>query len=430
MTPLEVLRLSEPVEKMYADCVSELIVNIAAHFKTGRDLETQEWQVKKLAELGRLNEESVEIIARYTGEAPEAIRAACEKSVGMTLENVEKTLREAADAGRLSTAAGDIFASERIQSVLTNYINQADKDINLVNTVMLNSTASRYRAAIAGVVQFEEAALIESLTASNSAATLAAQLGKTQEILNKSAGGVAMSTTTRQQALRRAVKQLATKGIVGFVDRGGHQWTPEAYVNMDIRTTVHNVAIESQKARSADYGVDTFQISTKAAARPLCYPYQGWICSWTNDARMVEDLYGALHQVHGISETSYGQPAGIFGINCGHFPNTFVPGYSVLTYGEDNTDEEANEYQYELSQRQRAKERRIRMLKTEAAAYDAAGDREAFDQTALKVKAATVGYKEFCDGHGLTMRKDRTQVYGYNRSISSKAAWVARKEGY
>ena len=92
MTPLEVLRLSEPVEKMYADCVSELIVNIAAHFKSGRDLETQEWQIKKLSELGQLTQESVEIIARHTGEAPEAIRAACEKSAGMTLENVEKTL--------------------------------------------------------------------------------------------------------------------------------------------------------------------------------------------------------------------------------------------------------------------------------------------------------------------------------------------------
>lgn len=427
MTPQEVLLLSESVEKMYADCASQLIINIAGHFKTGRGLETQEWQIKKLSELGQLTQESVEIIARYTGEAPETVRATFEKAVGMTLGDVEKTLREASEAGKIATAAGDIFTSERIKTVLTDYINQAKEDFNLVNTVMLESTANRYRAAIAGVVQFEEAALIESLTSSRNTVELSAQLGKAQEMLNEGAGSVAMSTATRQQALRQAIKTMAANGITGFIDRGGHHWTPEAYVNMDIRTTVHNVAIEAQKARSADYGVDTFQISVKAAARPLCYPYQGWVCSWTNYSRMVEDLNGDPVLVHAISETSYGEPAGIFGINCGHFPNTFVPGWNVLTYtGLDAVDEAVNERQYKLSQQQRAKERKVRKLKTEAAAYDAAGDREAFDKTALKVKAASNEYKIFCRANGLTMRVDRTQVIGYNRSISSKATATTR----
>lgn len=143
---------------------------------------------------------------------------------------------------------------------------------------------------------------------------------------------------------------------------------------------------------------------------------------------MVEDLNGDPVLVHAITETSYGEPAGIFGINCGHFPNTFVPGWSVLSYGAaDEIDEATNDRQYQLSQQQRAKERKVRRLKTEATAYDAAGDREAFDKTALKVKAASINYKEFCNAHGLPVRADRIQVYGYNRSVSSKAAWVARK---
>ena len=51
-------------------------------------------------------------------------------------------------------------------------------------------------------------------------------------------------------------QQIHKEGITGFYDRIGRKWSPEAYVNMDIRTTVHNTAIEAVKIRQEDYGVD------------------------------------------------------------------------------------------------------------------------------------------------------------------------------
>ena len=422
-----VLALSEPVEKMYIDAAAQLVINIAAHFKGGNNLSTRDWQIKKLSEMGQLTRENAAIIAANTGQSEAAITAALEKAAGMSIADAEKTLQAAVAAGKLQGLIGDSGAtwqtSKRVQTVIGNLAGQAQNDLNLVNTVMLQSSMNRYQTAIARVVALTEKAEIERMFSIGSVDELAGKLDLAQTALNKAAGSVALSTATRQQAVGQAVKEMAAAGITGYIDRAGHHWTPEAYVNMDVRTTVHNTALQGQRARSADYGVDTFQISTKAMARPKCAPYQGWVCSWGNWSGEIEDLYGNKIPVHAISETSYGEPDGIFGINCGHTANTFVPGYSVARYSELTPEElRENAEQYALSQQQREIERQIRQSKTEALAYDAAGLKKDFDAAALKIKDKQAAYDEFCAQNGLTPRKDRTQVYGYNRSVSGKVS--------
>ena len=121
-------------------------------------------------------------------------------------------------------------------------------------------------------------------------------------------------------------------------------------------------------------------------------------------------------------------------INCGHDPVTFVDGLSYPRY-EETQDAEQNAKEYAESQKQRQLERNVRQAKLEAIAQDAAGNKAAFEQAALKVRKANSDYKAFCNDNGLTPRPDRLQVYtsedktGYNRSISSKAVWAARKAG-
>lgn len=428
LTKAQALLLSEPVEQMYMDCTAQLIINISRHFETGKGLATQAWEAQKLAEMGQLTDESIEIIAANTGQKAEAVRAALYQGIKDGLAGEEALLQNAAAKGYITTAAGTLETSMQVRNLVDAYAAQADDQLNLVNTVMLQSTQNRYFMAIQQVVSIEEAAKIEALTSAHNATELAAQMGKAQQILNAATGSTLLGNEARTKALRTAIKSLADQGITGFIDAGGHHWTPEAYVNMDIRTTVGNVARQAQKARAAEFGVDTFQVSRHAAARPLCAPYQGWICSWTGGGYSVQDLYGNSYHVHDIAETSYGEPAGLFGINCGHNPLTFVPGFSVPRYDELTPEEEAaNATQYAQSQQQRHLERQVRQAKTEALAYKAAGDEEGFALASAKVKQTQADYKAFCNATNRTPRPDRLQVYGYNRSVSSKASAATRK---
>lgn len=409
------------------DCTAQLIINISQHFKTGRGLATQAWEALKLSEMGQLTNESIEIIAANTGQKADAVRAALQEGIKTSLADEETMLQNAADKGYVKTTAGTLETSQHVRDLVDAYVAQAEDDMNLVNTVMLQSTQNRYQMAIQQVVNAEEAAQIEALTGAKNAAELAAQMEKVQRTLNAATGSTLLGNEARTKALRGAIATLANQGITGFIDAGGHHWTPEAYINMDIRTTVGNVARQAQKTRAAEYGVDTFQVSRHAAARPLCAPYQGWICSWSGGGYTVEDLYGNQYTVHNINETSYGQPAGLFGINCGHNPLTFVPGYSVPRAQELTPEEEQeNALQYAQSQQQRYLEREVRHAKTEALAYDAAGDKEGFVLASQKVKQTQADYAAFCKQTGRTPRTDRLQVYGYNRSISSKATAATR----
>lgn len=429
LTGERVVRITEPVEQIYMDVSSKLLINLAAHLKDGDLSDPARWEIQKLTELGTLTEESIDIIASSTGRKNDVIRDAIRKAVDISLEDTEKGLAAAAAKSVIQTPSTTLQTSHRVAEVVENHLALAVRDTNLVNTVMLDSTLNLYRQAITSIAAAGRAAQVEQLLTATSLTGVTGKLGAAQRVLNEAALSVTLAGSSQQKAVRNAIRQLANKGITGFVDRAGRQWSPEAYVTMDVRTTVHNAAIQAQRARSSEYGVSTFQISTHPGARPLCAPYQGWICSWDDSGGVVYDFYGREYAVHPISETSYGEAAGIFGINCGHFPNTFISGYSVPRYDELlPEDEAANAKRYEEFQTQRAIERKLRAAKTKALAYDAAGLRDDFGYMAMRIHDLSEGYEDFCELHGLTPRLYRTRVLGYNRSIAAKAAWAASQE--
>ena len=409
LTPNEILKLSEPVEQVYSNIVDALLINMGKHFNSGHALSTEQWEIRKLAELGQLNKESIEIIASLTGQNKELITDALENAVYMATKDIEPELKKAVKKGAIQNAAADnVIASQSIVQALNAYEQQAMDKLNLVNTTMLESTLAQYRKVIANTVNIDR------------------QMKATQEVLNTAAGKVIAGTESRQQALRQALSQIHKEGVTGFYDRTGRKWSPEAYVNMDIRTTVHNTAIEAVKTRQEDYGVDIFRVSRHSGARPLCYPYQGRYFSWNNKSGTFTDGEGKRHRYSPISSTSYGKPAGLFGINCGHHPITMIPGVSIPR-DRPEQDKEENDKVYAESQEQRRLEREIRYSKQKAAMMEAAGDKEGFEKEAVKIREKQADYNAFCKKTGRTKRLDRTQVFDYNKSISGKVTSINRK---
>ena len=387
--PKEMEKFAQPLIDVYAHVTDVLLVNIARHFnvKATGNTSSFAWQVKMLAELGQLTEENRNIIAELTGANSGLLREALTQAMLAALKEVEPELKEAAARGLLAEPGTTPELSPNAQAVLQSYYDQAEEKLNLVNTVMLQSSLDQYRAVIANTITYE------------------AQLSAAQKILNESTGEVLMGASTQQQAMRRAVKRMADEGLTGYVDRGGHHWTPEAYVAMDIRTTVTNTAHQATWARCDEYGSDLIMVSTKAAARPLCYPWQGKVLSRANRARDVTDLDGNTIHVYAMNETSYGQPAGLFGINCGHFSSPFFPGLSTVR-GEPEPEEE-NARQYAESQRQRALEREIRRAKLDVAIAKATGDEELEREARQKLRGKQATMRAFIEDTGRTRQYNR-----------------------
>lgn len=386
------LRLSEPVEAAYLDAVDALIINIARHLGTGKAFRTASWEVQKLSELGKLSEENAKIINEAVKRVPDEIRKALDEASAAALETLEKAIREAIAAGRIEEAPVDT-----VQAMLHELGQQAVRQANLVNTVMLDSCQSAYTTAVQNAVQWMNQAMS------------AEQISTAQEILNAATAAVEIGADTRREALRKAISQMADNGIYGFVDRAGRHWSPEAYINMDIRTTVHNAAIRSVRNRQQDYGSEIFQVSTHPGARPLCYPYQGKYYTWGTEGGTFTDGDGSRHSYKPISSTSYGQPAGLFGINCGHYPMPQIPGVTI-PQDKQRQNKEANDKEYQESQQQRALERSIREAKRKQAAFKAAGLDDAAADMAQTIKDRQAAMREFVKETGRTRRYDRESI--------------------
>lgn len=392
---------SEPIRTVYAACVDECMAALCRHFATKADGYDGSfaYQTAMLAKLGAVRRETADIIARHTygidGMVSEAVRGAMLRAV----REVEPSLLGAVKAGVVDGT--DVPISEGIQTALTSYSRQAVEQLNLVNTVMLESCLNNYRALVSNTAAYE------------------AQLNEAQATLNAQTGKVVTGVSSHQQAVREAVRQFARSGLTVFTDRAGHKWSPEAYAAMDIRTTVNNAARQAVLDRNEAYGNDLVSVPINATARPKCYPWQGKVISTANEARTVTDLHGASIRVYALSETSYGEPDGLWGINCHHQPRPFFDGLSVIR-GEV-PDKAESDALYALTQQQRQLERHVRALKREAVMLNAAGDREGFAEAARKVKAAQARLKQHCEDNSLAMRSARIQVYGYDRSVSGKA---------
>lgn len=385
------LRLSEPIEDAYLACIDRLIVNIAKHLGTGKAFRTADWETRKLAEMGQLTQENARIINAEVKKVPAEIRKALEEASKIALADLEKAIRDAIASGAIEQAPAD-----SVLGLLRELSQQAVDSANLVNTVMLQSGQSAYLQAVNNTVLWQNQMLDTALA---------------QQTLNEAASAVTLGTETRRQALRKAISQLADNGIYGFVDQSGRHWSPEAYMNMDIRTTVHNAAIQSIKARQEDYGSDIFQVSTHPGARPLCYPYQGKFYSWRNDGGTFTDGNGARHTYNPISSTSYGQAAGLFGINCGHYPMPQIPRVTI-PQDKQQESQKVNDKLYKESQEQRELERRIRDAKRKQEAFKAAGLTEAADNQTAIVRDRQAAMRAFIARTGRARRYDRESVRG------------------
>lgn len=386
------LRLSEPVEEAYMDCIDRLIANIAKHLGTGKAFRTADWETRKLSELGQLTQENARIINAATKRVPKEIREALSEASKEALSDIEKLIDEAIKSGAIERAPND-----SVVEVLEELMNRAVDDANLTNTTMLQSCQSAYVTAINNVVQWENAALTE------------AEATAVLDIANQAAVAVTTGNETRVQALKKAISQLSDNGIYGFVDRAGRHWSPEAYMSMEIRTASHNAAIDSIRARQEDYNSDIFQVSTHAGARPLCYPYQGRFFTWGNEGGTFIDGNGKRHRYKPIRETSYGEPAGLFGINCGHYPLPQIPRVTA-PQDKPEPDKEENDREYRESQEQRRLERNIRDAKRKQRAFEEAGLPEAAAEQDFKIKNRQAAMREFIKKTGRTRRYDREQI--------------------
>ena len=390
MNPTAIDNMGWAMAEVYAAVTDRIMINLAHHFpyvQQDMHMGSFEYQSIMLAQMGKVEKETIAIIAGSLGNADEALKLALETAILEGLKNEEPKLRKAAMAGLLNGGVPQLAPSQ--MQAFTYYYQQSADRLNLVNTVMLESTKAAYQSTVADISQ---------------------KIATTQSILNASAGEVITGVSTWNKAMHDGVQKMVKNGLTGFIDHGGHKWSPEAYVAMDVRTTMFNTAREATWERSQQYGSDLYQVSSHNGARPLCYPWQGKVISTSGRTGITQDIDGnevIIHSQDEIESFRYG--GGLFGVNCGHYPMTFIPNFSSLK-GEPQ-DPEENAKTYAESQQQRALERKLREEKRDLEVMKAQGASDAeINAQRERVRSASADIDEFCDQTGRARKRSREQA--------------------
>lgn len=120
--------------------------------------------------------------------------------------------------------------------------------------------------------------------------------------------------------------------------------------------------------------------------------------------------------------TGYGTGEGLCGWNCRH---SFGPGDPDFNPYQD-FDSEENKKAYDLSQKQRTMEARIRRTKAKLAALRETGMEQEYDKTARLLERQNLAYQEFCRENHLTPLMERLQVAQWTREDAKRSILAAK----
>ena len=248
-----------------------------------------------------------------------------------------------------------------------------------------------------------------------------------------------------QEAIMNALRALADTGATVSYPTG-HTDRMDVAVRQCVLTGVSQTAAAVSLRQAEDAGCYLMEITAHSGARPDHAKLQGQLVTITGkDAGKIIDGL----RVFTLSEIGYSSGEGFKGWNCRHNWHAYYPGFSTPNYTPEELkklDEPCISYngklytEYEVSQMQRAQERRVRAWKRRCitaqesvnSATDAATRATAqaeFDRSARYLKTNEAKLKDFCRQTGQDRDRFREQVLGFNRSTAQKAVHAAKKSG-
>lgn len=251
---------------------------------------------------------------------------------------------------------------------------------------------------------------------------------------------VQSGTVDYHTAMRKTVKELATSlrqkdsslavdpvtGEVKLHWESGYSRRLDSHVRQNLIDGIKQLQAEMLDYHGERFGSDGVEISAHAISAPDHLPVQGRQLSNEEFEKMQSGL--DFEDVKGNKYQGFARPIGQW--NCRHVKFPIVIGVSEPVYTDEQLKEfaENSKQKYELTQKQRAMETKLRRLKTERIAASAAGDELEAKRIQRKINEQQTIYRRFSEKNNLLYDTKRASVEGYKR-ISTKSIEKSYADG-
>ena len=355
----------QPIINIYNQMEYDLIIEIAKRFANYDEVSgSLEWQLKKLSELGGLNNETVKIISKYSKKSEKEIKNLLEKAGFCNIDM--DVLGKAYEKGIISVNPETLLKSPAIAATIEQSYKEINGTFRMIQTKALEGTKKAY-----------------------------------MDIINSSYIDVSSGVYDYQTAIKKAVQRMASRGIEGATYKRGDtyvRYSIEGTVRRDTLTAFHQTANKVAIQSCDELGTEYVEISQHLGAR--VHP--------TNPIANHAGWQGKVFKIEGSANGYPNDIQGLGGVNCRHRMFPFFPGFSIPNPIKYNAAE--NEKIYKLTQRQRKLERDIRYLKKKHAAAQAIGDKDTEIQLNAKLERKFEEINAFCEANGLKRDYSRELV--------------------
>lgn len=391
LTPEQLDALPRRFVQLWQQVEDDILQDIARRIKKMDELDpltpTAIWQAWRLAETRAVRSSAVATLAKYTGKSRAEIKRLLESAGAQTL---------AADDAVYAAAGLD-----------PPPVNQSPALLNLLNAGHRQTCGTW-----------------QNLTAT----TANTVTGAFEDRLSRAWGLVSTGAMDYNTAIRRTVDDLAdTMPYITYPS--GHTDTLEVAARRAVLTGVNQTCAKLQLERMEEMGCEFVEVTAHEGARPIHAVWQGRVYhrggAVMQDGERYEDFETA---------TGYGTGPGLCGWNCRHNFYPFYPGVSVRNYTDERLAElDARNIpyggglytRYEITQMQRALERKVRRYKRRYLAETAAGVDAS--QSAAKLKAARQQLSAFLNETGEKLDGARAAVPGFGRREAKQADAAAER---
>lgn len=413
LTPQELTEVVDTlhpyIDKLNAWIVNDIIERITARAERGEPLlltSTDRWQIEVYKAAGGHYEALARQIERFT-EATDAEIAAIFEDIGVQSWNadnafyIEQGIRSAPfdQSERMIQILDEAY--RRTTNTVHNFTHTTAKASQQRLITLLNDAHVKVMTGAASYTTAVKEAVNE-IAAYQTRVYYPAKGGKT--FYNPDTGELYGHSDTIETAVLRAVRTGVAQAAGDITMQGlkERQWDL-------IRTSAH------LGARYGDGGENPSNH----------FWWQGKLYSSSGKNPKYPDF---------VTATGYGTGEGLCGWNCRH---SFGPGSEAYNPYE-GFDSEENKQAYDLSQKQRQAEARIRRAKLKVLALSKAlsgvkgsGAEEdlqhEYEKAALQLQKLNQKYNQLCEKNGLKKLSDRISIAQWNRSEAAKATAAARR---
>ena len=363
-------KLIKPLVNIYDEIELEIIRNLLKKINNYNSVAGSiEWYLEKLQDLGILNNETKNILKSHKNDIEKVIKELPQKTTSSMddFDRLENYYKE----GKINISPIELFNSNSIN----NLINNASKDVtdimNLIDSKVVEGTNEAYK-----------------------------------NILNKAYVETASGVYTYQESIRNALKEFAKEGIRTVHYDNGRTLSIEGVVRRDVVTRVNKLVGDVNIKNAKELSTNLVYVDQHEGARTRT-PYM------KHDYEAHAEWQGKVYMLEGSNEkydnfydkTGYGEMLGLKGLNCYHDFRPFFEWESITK----RVDEEKNKKKYEILEKQRAFERKIRQLKREKEVFKE-NDKEEYKSSCNRLKTINNQYNKFLEKYNLNRDYSREYV--------------------